>query len=159
MYAPSLPTIPANQFTLWADETPITDPLCFDLAAFLKEGLNREYPEKQIVRSIREYDAYDVPFNDFPLLKVYRLIDTFNTEDPGKIENQLQVSYCLVNVDIQDMPGIAYYISRKMVRHLLIYSATRNTYKLFGQIQSRYRTMLQLNQLIYQVDLNFNVRE
>jgi hypothetical protein len=97
---------------------------CYKLAVFLRDYINTKYnearevnpelPEGTIIRNIRNYDAVNVPLSDFPLLKVYRLRDTFKrasfTTDPTDAAITFSVAY----PDLDRLPDLLYWMGRQL---------------------------------------------
>ncbi len=69
------------------------------IAEYLRDELNRINPIKNtiIVKSIRNYDAFNVPVQDFPLLKVYRQRSSYLPNN--KRVSSIQLQYGLVIPD------------------------------------------------------------
>lgn len=139
--------------------TPESDPICSDLGLFLATKLNEAYEDATIVRSIRQYDAYDVPFQDHPLLKVYRTSDIFSFDNSIR-ETQMGVAYCLVNTELAKLPGVTNWVAETVVIALREYGLHKQgCVQVVGAIQANYRTLLQLGELIYQIDFRFGIKE
>jgi hypothetical protein len=97
---------------------------CYKLAVFLRDYINTKYnearevnpelPEGTIIRNIRNYDAVNIPLSDFPLLKVYRLRDTFKrasfTTDPTDAAITFSVAY----PDLDRLPDLLYWMGRQL---------------------------------------------
>lgn len=138
--------------------SPETDPLCADIAKFVATNLNEAYTKELIVRSIKHYDAYNVPFQNYPLLKVYRTYDNFSIEH-GLFDSQLGLAYCLLNAELDRLPGITSWVAEHVILNLRKYNLYRNGYiEITGGIRANYRTLFQLNQLIYQIDFSFGIK-
>lgn len=138
--------------------SPETDPLCADIAKFVATKLNDAYPKELIVRSVKHYDAYNVPYQNYPLLKVYRTLDSYSI-DGGIFDSQIGLAYCLLNAELDRLPGISSWVAENVILNLRLYSFYRSGYlEIANSIRANYRTLLQLNQLIYQIDFNFGIK-
>lgn len=139
--------------------TPQFDPICTDLADFLAVTLNEAYPQENIVRSVRHYDAYTVPLQSYPLLKVYRLSDVFSIDNSIR-NSQMGLAYCLANTDLDRLPGVTNWVSENIILGLRKYNLHKQgCLEILGDIRANYRTLLQLNQFIYQIDFSFSIKE
>lgn len=139
--------------------SPELDPICKDIVDFLAHELNLAYTKENIVRSVRHYDAYNVPFQSYPLLKVYRLSDTFSIDNSIR-ESQMGLSYCLLNAELDRLPGITNWVAETITYLLRKYSLHKQgCLEITGGIRASYKTLLQLGQIIYQIDFTFGLRE
>lgn len=131
--------------------TPTTDSVCQHLADFIQSYLNSG-SELTVVKSTRSYDALNVPYRDFPLLKVYRL-----TEDGEINQNetnvQVVIAYHLVLPEMESLQALLGWVRKRVREALWAYS---NQYQdRFprldrGRYRAEYRTML--NYLTKQVE-------
>lgn len=135
--------------------TPIVDPLLDDMVKSMAGDLNRAYPGHTIVRTTRTYDAYLVPLTEFPLLKIFRLNDTFQQVELAA--STVTAAYCLVNADIERMPGLTKWVGDRIVRAIHRFGIEKRSYRLVGEISIRYRTLAQQGELIYQTQADFQL--
>lgn len=77
----------------------LEDKILTELVTYIKDELNRNNPIENttIVKSTRNYDAFNVPIQDFPLLKIYRQRTQYLNNNK-RISN-LQLQYGLVIPD------------------------------------------------------------
>jgi hypothetical protein len=92
-------------------DDPFEDQSCLEIAKFLKQGLNDAYPQQVVVNGIRCYDAFNVPYSEFPLLKVYRLVDAWEGNTTYRT-SQGVISYSLVLPDQETLAPIMSWVSR-----------------------------------------------
>lgn len=140
-----------------SDEKPFVDPACQRLANYLYQHLNAAYPEQTIVQSVRYYDAFNVPANDYPLLKVYRL------QDRGSIQqNDAQcsavISYGLILPDMDKLAPIMAWMRKRMRLYLAAFTIECPGFpRLADEYSAEYRTMLnELTNKVYMF-LRFNL--
>lgn len=135
--------------------TPIVDPLLDDMVKAIARDLNRAYPDYQIVRTTRTYDAFLVPLTEFPLLKIFRLSDNYSQVDLAG--TSVTIAYCLVNADIERMPGLTHWVGERIVRSLHSFGVSNKSYRLTGEVAVRYRTLVQQGELVYQTQADFQM--
>jgi hypothetical protein len=86
----------------------------------LKERLNY-YGQKDfgfdIVNGIRDYDTFNVPLTEFPLLKVFRISDTFKP-DNAKKNSTIKIEYCLSYPTQENLSSICNNIN-KYIHHII----------------------------------------
>jgi hypothetical protein len=86
----------------------------------LKERLNY-YGQKDfgfdIVNGIRDYDTYNVPLTEFPLLKVFRISDTFKPDNAKKVST-IKIEYCLSYPTQENLSSICNNIN-KYIHHII----------------------------------------
>lgn len=99
-------------------DNPLEDESCLEIATFLRDELNKAYPDQTVVKGIRCYDAFNVPYTEFPLLKVYRLVDGWKRNETVR-ESQAVISYSLVLPDQEHLAPIMAWVSRH-INQLLI---------------------------------------
>ena len=77
----------------------LEDKVLTKIVTFIKEELNRNNPIDNtiVVKSTRNYDAFNVPIQDFPLLKIYR--QRTNYLNNNKRISSIQLQYGLVLPD------------------------------------------------------------
>ena len=97
---------------------PILDTYLNTLARHLKEGINKigkDYygftDSNPVIRSYYLYDGYNVNLQDFPILKVYRELDTF-TPETVKCESNIMLTYSLVLPQQERLAGQCYIVGR-----------------------------------------------
>jgi hypothetical protein len=105
---------------------------CLKLARFLRDFVNNEYvklretrPELKdglVIRNIRNYDAVNIPLSEFPILKVYRLTDTFKRATETTDFTTGAITYSVVYPDLDKLPDLLYWIGRKLNIGLHSYS-------------------------------------
>lgn len=134
-----------------------TDPLVENLGDYIAEQINAAYPDREIVRTIRYYDAYLVPSQSFPLLKVFRESQREEADNPLQTVN-INIAYCLNMVDIDIQAGISTYITRQIIDAVKRYALEFKCFKLIGEFSSRYRSLYQMGEFIHQSDINITVR-
>lgn len=118
---------------------------CLKLASFLRDFINREYvkartlnPELQeglIVRNIRNYDAVNVPLSEFPLLKVYRLRDTFKRATETTDPTNAAITFSVAYPDLDKLPDLLYWVGKKI--NLALHSYSKSNLYLLPPPQDR----------------------
>ncbi len=98
--------------------TPLVDTTLEKIAKQLMDELNAAYPKQKVVQSYRTYDAYNVPTSDYPLLKVYRVMDTFGAETTKRTSRAV-ISYSLVLPDQEHLAPIMSWVSFQINKALL----------------------------------------
>jgi hypothetical protein len=125
------------------ESDPFLDPSCQKLALHIMNRLNRAYPAQTVVQSFRCYDAYNVPYGDYPLLKCYRLSDDgrFNQNDSNV---QAVLAYCLVLPDLEVLMPIMAWVRKQIVQGIAEYNLNcAGEYPKIGDsYRAEYRTML-----------------
>lgn len=123
----------SNYIDSFANQLLGSEEYCSHLAHFLKDELNGAYailrgikpslPEGLVVRSVRNYDAVNIPLSEFPLLKVYRTSDVFF---PGttKCRTSGAITYSLSYPQLDALPDLLYWVSKILNYSLLKYSRT-----------------------------------
>lgn len=94
----------------------LVDSTCQTVADYLKEELNRLNPLKDnftIVKSTRCYDAFNIPLQDFPVLKVYRNATTYPTDNQRGIES-LSGQYGLIMPDQERLLPLLAWIDKQI---------------------------------------------
>lgn len=98
---------------------PQRDEFAWAIAKFLADGLNYDLYQKtgeKAVNSILDYDGMTIDNNNFPLLKVYRLTDTFIREKHRA--SSMIVGYSLLAPQQNKLPGTLNWLSVSL-NHLL----------------------------------------
>jgi hypothetical protein len=112
------------------------------IVKFLKEELNRinPIPNTIIVKSTRCYDAFNVPFQDFPLLKIYRQRSSYMPSN--KRISSLQIQYGLVLPDQERLLPYLNWVDHNINR-ILSQSLWRiNTFIVNSSKNCDYRVLL-----------------
>jgi len=134
---------------------PYSDPSCEKIAAYLFAHLNESYPEQTIVRSVRHFDAFNIPALDYPVLKVYRL------NQSGKLKQNTSrvsavISYGLILPDLDALAPILGWVCEQIVFWLNAYQlACSDSPTLAEDYNAEYRTML--NELTNRVHMFLRV--
>ncbi len=131
--------------------TPIyTDPPLETLATYLRNWLNaeftRQYPTvgQAIVKSYRTYDAFNVPYDQYPLLKVYRMFEDCSLEDE-KDDVTIVVSYSLVYPELERLSPLIVWVRKEIGNALKTRRITHRTCQpvlTSPRYRAEYRTML-----------------
>lgn len=115
----------------------------------LKERLNY-YGQKDfkinLVNGIRDFDTYNVPLTEFPLLKVYRVTDIFKPDIAKKI-SIIKIEYCLSYPNQENLSSVCNNIN-KYIHHVInsletqinlsiIKSERQSAYKIVGGSNSQ----------------------
>lgn len=92
----------------------IEDKILTKIVEYLKDELNRNNPIENtvIVNSTRNYDAFNVPITDFPLLKIYRQRSQYLNNNK-RISN-LQLQYGLVLPDQEKLMPYLNWIDNQL---------------------------------------------
>jgi len=99
------------------------DELCYSLGHFLANFLNESYDEAVVVRSMRTYDALQIPLALFPLLKVFRVSDTYKLQTTHST-SLVEISYNITFPEVEELPGLMSFVSDKLNLGLLTYQKT-----------------------------------
>jgi hypothetical protein len=126
------------------------DEFCTLIAEYVSNHLNRAYSDAIVVKSYRGYDAVNVPYEDFPVLKVYRESDS-GTIDRIDAETRLRISYALVLPDMESLAGILAWVREQICEAIRLYNLqSQGQAPRFNPAYSAdYRNML--NELTYKV--------
>lgn len=96
------------------------DLTCNGLAAFLKERINlrstRDY-SMTLVKSTRDYEAFNVSLTEYPVLQVFRRTDFFKAETP-KLTTSIVAQYCLALPEQENMAALCHYVAKIINRSL-----------------------------------------
>lgn len=124
---------------------PFEDQSCLEIANFLREHLNKAYPQQIVVNSIRCYDAVNVPYSEYPLLKVYRLVDQWEKNTTVRV-SQGVISYTLVLPDQESLAPIMSWVSRHinqlMLGHRLVCAGSSPDVMPHQGYRAEYRLMI-----------------
>ena len=148
-----------QKFSANIEITPDVDEAVDYIAKYLYEYINKDYfsyieanPSIRqslgdiAIRTYRTYDAYGVTNQEFPLLKVYRVSDSWK---PGKLlrNSSISISYSLVLPQQDKLMPLLNWISYEINKHLLSSSCQ---VKIDPGVRVQYRTMInELGQAIY----------
>lgn len=119
------------------------------IATFLMRKLNGLHQGLIIVKSIAAYDKYQVPMDQYPLLKVYRISDQYYAGTALR-RSSMNAAYCLVLPDQEQLAGITSVIGDEIVSTL-----TKDLYKetqilISDEPRVEYRTLLsEIGQPVY----------
>ncbi len=98
--------------------TPFVDTTLEKIAVHVMNQLNLAYPQQKVVQSYRTYDAYNVPTSDYPLIKVFRVTDTFKKGTTSR-SSRAVISYSLVLPDQEHLAPIMSWVSFQINKALL----------------------------------------
>lgn len=137
------------------------DPTCDRLAKFLQTWLNdalkKIEPESIACRSTICYDAINPDLSKFPLIKVYRLFDSFEYGRP-KSQTSFVISYCLTFPDQNKLPGLLRWVAFEINEALTHWKQFSQCPPVIqqGGLRAEYRIMAnELSQPVYAF-LRFN---
>lgn len=93
------------------------------IASYLMEWLNREYarkypaadgePQQRIVQAIRDTSAFNAPYDQYPLLKCYRLFED-GTLGGQKDNVTMTITYGLAYPDQQNLSPLLAWVKREI---------------------------------------------
>lgn len=148
-----------QKFSANIEITPDVDEATDYLAKYLFENINRDYfsyieshPGLRqslgdiAIRTYKTYDAYGLANQEFPLLKVYRVSDSWK---PGKLirSSSISISYSLVLPQQDKLMPLLNWVSYQINKHLL---NTSCQVKIDPGVRVQYRTMMnEVGQAIY----------
>ena len=96
------------------------DDIVRKILLILKDRLNY-YGQKDfrinLVNGIRDFDTYNVPLTEFPLLKVYRTSDIFKPDTAKKIST-IKIEYCLSYPNQENLSSVCNNIN-KYIHHVI----------------------------------------
>ena len=96
------------------------DDIVRKILLILKERLNY-YGQKDfsinLVNGIRDFDTYNVPLTEFPLLKVFRISDSFKPDTAKKIST-IKIEYCLSYPNQENLSSVCNNINR-YIHHII----------------------------------------
>lgn len=100
-----------NGITAITDDSPLVDTFCRSLAQFVRDRLNEMYTARTIVSTVRDYDDYDVPIHEYPLLKVFRT-GGYGTIGDSVNTSRIRLSYLIKWADHPELPGLWHWLDR-----------------------------------------------
>lgn len=96
------------------------DDIVRKILLILKDRLNY-YGQKDfkinLVNGIRDFDTYNVPLTEFPLLKVFRISDSFKPDTAKKIST-IKIEYCLSYPNQENLSSVCNNIN-KYIHHII----------------------------------------
>lgn len=95
-----------------------SDPVILKILQYLKKRLNEFGQETHgidLVKGIRDYDSFNVPLTEFPLLKVYRVSDNF-VPNCAKVVSFIKVDYCLSYPQNENLSSVCNSITKYIHR-------------------------------------------
>ena len=95
-----------------------SDPVILKILYFLRDRLNdlgQEYHKINLVKGVRDYDSFNVPLTEFPLLKVYRVSDSF-VPNCNKVISFVKVDYCLSYPQNENLSSVCNNITKYIHR-------------------------------------------
>jgi hypothetical protein len=118
---------------------------CQTIADYLKEELNRLNPLKDeftIVKSTRCYDAFNIPLQDFPCLKIYRISTNYGTQSKRGVAS-LSGQYGLIMPDQERLLPVLHWIDEQLADAFRQMHYRINTFLVPGSlVRSNYRTLV-----------------
>ena len=137
--------------------TPLNDPTLLKLVGYVADYLNQAWQQHLIVRHTEIYDAFAVPFDRYPLLKIYRRYSR-NTINDEERTTEVSLAYCLLNAQITKTPAIANWININVIHALQKYRFEHpSLFEIDNNITCRYRTMIQLGEIVHQIEIDFSI--
>lgn len=123
---------------------PFTDRTCTHLAEYLRDWLNAKHPQELIVKSVRAYDAFNVPYQEYPLLKVYRMSKEGTINRNTKTRSQIAISYILVLPDLEQLTPVLNWVGDQIMDALAAYRIDHEgcSPKIEPSLRIDFRTML-----------------
>jgi hypothetical protein len=148
-----------QKFSANIEITPEVDEAVDYIAKYLFEYINKDYfsyieahPAIRqslgdiAIRTYKTYDAYGITNQEFPLLKVYRVSDSWK---PGKLlrNSSISISYSLVLPQQDKLMPLLNWMSYEINKHLL---SPNCQVKIDPGVRVQYRTMInEVGQAIY----------
>ena len=148
-----------QKFSANIEITPDVDEATDYIAKYLFENINKDYfsyieahPGLRLslgdiaIRTYKTYDAYGLANQEFPLLKVYRVSDSWK---PKKLirSSSISISYSLVLPQQDKLMPLLNWVSYQINKHLL---NTSCQVKIDPGVRVQYRTMMnEVGQAIY----------
>ncbi|MFN7161358.1 MAG: hypothetical protein ACK4NC_07215 [Candidatus Gracilibacteria bacterium] len=108
------------------------DLLCYHLVGYIADYINKKfisaYPTSniKIVRSVRAFNAMGIAIDQLPLLKAYRLQDTYKYRTTH-YTSQISIDYLVPYPYIENLSGILPFVSETLVEAFFSY---QRSYKL-----------------------------
>lgn len=146
-------------FAITPNEDPNLRKIVLYVANFLNDRYSRQYQQENqlIVRHTEIYDAFGVPNDSYPLLKIFRRYSRGELENSHR-DSEVTLSYCLLNTQIRQTPAIANWIDINVREALARFKFEHpGIFEINNSISCRYRTVLQLGEIVYQIDLDFSL--
>jgi hypothetical protein len=135
---------------------PILDTYLNELANYIKTEVNiiaqARYNFKSnnpIIKTYYLYDGFNIPLQDFPVLKVYRQIDTI-TAETYKSESNIMISYSVVIPKQERIVGQCYIVGR-IIHEVCNNLLAKKGIDVINQVRRRieYRTTInEINQAV-----------
>lgn len=131
------------------------------IVAVIEGGEYKEY----IVKSRRDYDAFDGSILEFPRLKVYRMEDNSTLFDPT-MRSRLRCSYIQKLSDIHRLPGLwkwlAWNVKRSLEEYYLEHQGCPSNIEPQTNISVNHSPRFELvggkQELVYRSDFDFYVK-
>jgi hypothetical protein len=150
-----------SYFAVSPNEDPNLRQIVLYVANFLNdrflEQSGSSLPGQMIVKHTEIYDAFAVPNDSYPLLKIFRRNSRGELESSRR-DSDITLSYCLLNTQIRQTPAIANWIDINAREALSRFKFDHpGIFEINNNISCRYRTVLQLGEIVYQIDLDFSL--
>jgi hypothetical protein len=148
--------------------SPLEDPNLRQIVLYIANFLNDRFgtqsldnpliaPGQMIVKHTEIYDAFTVPSDSYPLLKIYRR-NSRGQLDNSRRDSDITISYCLLNTQIRQTPAIANWIDLNIREAINQFKFDHpGIFEINNSISCRYRTVLQLGEIVYQVELDLSL--
>jgi len=131
------------------------------IGEYIKDNLNVANPIANtiIINSIRNYDAFNVPVQDYPLLKVSRIRSSHITND--RVTSNIALDFCVLLADLEKIAAYTKWIDFRTNELLAYIVHERNIFVHKGSRNSDYRiTMVELQPVILRIlRITFNIHE
>lgn len=142
---------------LFVDET------CDKIVNLLKEKINKESFETKginLVIGTRSFDDFNVPLNEYPLLKVFRTMDVFTAEKDLVISN-IVVRYCLSYPDLNSLAPLCNYVAQLIHYFLNDLQSSLNIELIRNERRAEYLAInnTQSNAVYYFLSYYFSIKE
>ena len=131
------------------------DLTCDRLAKFLQNWLNEKLDQTEpgsiACRDTICYDAINPDLSRFPLLKVYRLFDSFEYGRP-KSQTQFVITYCLTFPNQDKLPGMLRWVAFEINEALTYWKHNSQCPPIIqqGRLRAEYRIMVnEVSQPVY----------
>lgn len=124
---------------------------------YVADFLNQQWESEPVVRHTEIYDAFTVPHDSYPLLKIYRRYSR-STLDNSERDSEITLTYCILNVQINQTPAIANWVDINIREALSTFQFENpGLFQIDNAISCQYKTVIQLGEIVYQIDLNFTI--
>lgn len=103
------------------------DKLCYHLAGYTASYINdkftKAYPSTniKIIKSVRSFNAYGLPIDALPLLKIYRIQESYKPRSPH-YSAELNAEYFVPYPYVERLNGILPFVSETFVEALYSYN-------------------------------------